>query len=105
MIKLVVNLGLVLAGGLMLVAPVTARVDCSEALITHIQIESSKVIYRQQGAPWRSLGDLSTLGTSERYSALLGAQHAARMVKVGYPDGYDCSKENFATAAVMVRTY
>lgn len=105
MVKLVVNLGLVVAGVLMVAAPAAARVDCSEALITHIQIEGSKVVYKQQGAPWRSVGDLSTVGVRERYSALLGAQHAARMVKVGYPDGYDCTKENFVTAAVMVRTY
>lgn len=67
--------------------PASARVDCAIALVTHIQVEGNRVIYLQQGAPWRGLGTLSDGGVKERYSALLAAQMAGRKVHIGYVHG------------------
>lgn len=85
--------------------PVSARMDCPLAPITHIQIEGNRVIYLQQGGPWRGLGTLTDAGVKERYSAMLAAQMAGRKVLVGYSDGFDCKKTNYDAKAVMVRTH
>lgn len=81
------------------------RTNCPSALVVQIQIEGQKVLYRQENAPWRTLGVLSSEdGTRERYSALLAAQAAGKTVMVAYrDDNYDCNKVNYGTSAYLVR--
>ena len=85
----------------------SARTDCPSAKVLHIQIEYRKVLYRQEGAPWRALGLLNNDdGTRERYAALLAAQAAGRPVVIGYAiDGYDCNETNYGTSAFLLRTH
>ena len=83
------------------------RTDCPIAKVTNIQIEGVKVMYVQEGAPWRTLGYLNNNdGTKERYSALLSAQVSGRKVIVGYPiANYNCSVTNYGTSAYILRTH
>lgn len=83
----------------------SARTDCPSATVGQIQIEGQKILYRQAGAPWRTLGYLNNDdGTRERYSSLLAALASDKTVIVGYPiNGYDCTKTNYSTSAYIVR--
>ncbi|RYV04085.1 hypothetical protein SOPP22_01395 [Shewanella sp. OPT22] len=82
------------------------RTDCPKAKVEMIQIEGSIIHYKQLGAPWRHLGNISNEGTKIRHSALLAAQMANKDVIVGYPkNNYDCTKENYGISAYIVRTY
>lgn len=92
---------------LIMSASIYARTDCPEAKVLHIQLEGKKIMYYQEGGPWRTLGYLGNKdGTEERYSALLAAQLSSKRVKIGYRnDDYDCSKTNYGTVAFMLRTY
>lgn len=84
-----------------------ARKDCTAAKIIHVQTEGEIVQYLQEGAPWRTLGNVTNDdGTRERFSALLAAQMSGRKVMVGYVNStYDCSKTNWIDLAIIVRTY
>lgn len=82
------------------------RTNCPEAKIQNVQIESSDVLYRQVGAPWRRLGPLNSEGTKARLTALLSAQASNKDVMVAYPvASYNCNQENFSQEAYIVRTY
>ncbi len=91
----------------MLSTSVLARTDCPPAKIIHIQIEGKIILYSQQGASWRQLGEIGNGdGTEERYAAILAAQATGKSVMVGYPDsGHDCGVTDYGTAAFLVRTY
>jgi hypothetical protein len=83
-----------------------ARTDCPVARVMNVQIEGQWVLYLQEGAQWRILGDLTLLGTKERLAAMLAAQMANRPVMVAYESNtYDCNVTNFSTPAFIVRTY
>ncbi|NMM39921.1 hypothetical protein [Pseudoalteromonas arctica] len=101
------NIPLFLLLALVSTSALAVRTDCPSAKIVHIQMEGTKIMYLQEGAPWRTLGYInSNDGTKERYSALLTAQATGSKVIVGYSgDDYDCGKTNYSTAAYMVRTF
>ena len=83
-----------------------ARTDCPVANVVNIQIEGQWVLYKQEGATWRNLGDLAALGTRERLAAMLAAQMVSKPVMVAYESNtYDCNAVNYSTPAVIVRTY
>ncbi|MBU1390182.1 MAG: hypothetical protein KJ856_07760 [Gammaproteobacteria bacterium] len=85
----------------------SARTDCQVAKILNIQLEGEKIMYFQEGAPWRTLGYVNKNdGTKERYAALLAAQMAGKKVVVGYKEnGYDCNVTNYGVPAFIVRTF
>lgn len=91
-----------------IVAPTyAARTNCPSAKILNIQVEGKKILYLQEGAPWRALGYINKKdGTEERYSALLTAQATGRKVQVAYPvKSFNCSKVNYGTSAYLVKTF
>jgi len=91
---------------LLISSSVFSRTDCPAAKVTHIQIEGSVILYKQEGSSWRRLGDLREVGTTERYSALLAAQFSGKPVMVAYlSDNYDCNTQNYTDPAYIVRTY
>ncbi|NLQ24604.1 hypothetical protein HGO26_17175 [Shewanella sp. S-1] len=73
----------------------------------NIQLEFEKIMYFQEGAPWRTLRYVNKNdGTKERYAALLTAQMAGEKVVVGYKEnGYDCNVTNYGVSAFIVRTF
>lgn len=99
------NILLFLVLALVSTSALAVRTDCPSAKVVHIQIEGTKILYVQEGAPWRNLGYInSNDGTKERYSALLTAQATGNKVVVGYSgNDYDCEKTNYSTAAYMLR--
>ncbi|MDX1253445.1 MAG: hypothetical protein IDH49_14590 [Gammaproteobacteria bacterium] len=83
-----------------------ARTDCPVARVLHVQIEGKWVLYSQEGAPWRTLGDITQTGTKERLGAMLAAQMTGRPVMVAYEsDIYNCNVTDFSGHAFIVRTY
>ena len=92
---------------LIMSASIYARTDCPEAKVLHIQLEGKKILYYQEGGPWRTLGYLGNKdGTEERYSAMLAAQLSSKRVKIWYrSDNYNCSQTYYGEAAYLLRTY
>lgn len=85
-----------------------ARTDCPVAKITHIQIENERIIYQQEGAGWRILGNVESIGKREMYSAMLAAQASGKSIRVSYQsDDYNClqTSSNYSESAMIVRTY
>jgi len=82
-----------------------ASVDCPAAKVNYLQIEGSVIYVNLEGQNWHLLGQIDTVGTKERYSALLAAQMSGKKVVLRYPDGYDCSAYELTVPAMMVRTY
>ena len=82
-----------------------AAIDCPKTTIEHIQIEGEVIYVFYKGQQWHLLGNINTVGTKERYSALLAAQMSGKSVQVRYPDGYNCAAYELSTPAIMVRTF
>jgi len=102
----VLKRGLAVVALICLPLPSLARTDCPPARVVHVQAEADWVLYSQEGAPWRSLGRVSDPGVKERLATLLAAQMANKRVMVGYAsDTYDCSKTDYGSLALLVRTY
>ena len=80
-----------------------STIDCPVAKVDSIQIEGANIYAYPEGQHWHLVGHLETIGTKERYSAILAAQIAGKKIILRYPDGYDCSLYELSTPAVMVR--
>ena len=95
---------LILTAIAMTLANSAFAVDCPIALIDQIQVESN-VVYFQAAGNWHSLGDLSAVGTKERYATLLTALATGKNALARFPAGYNCSVDDFITPAIAARIY
>jgi hypothetical protein len=82
-----------------------ASVDCPKTKVENIQIEGEVILVNYKDQSWHLLGNINTVGTKERYSALLAAQMSGKSVQLRYPDGYNCVGYDLSIPAIMVRTF
>ncbi len=79
-----------------------AGVSCDEAKITEVLVYDQKVVIKQ-GGKYRGLGFTSTANNQDRkLSIVLTAKATGDLVQLTYPDGYNCSEDNYAEDPELV---
>lgn len=84
---------------------VLADAYCIHTKIDEIKIKGNDAFYKQNGAPWRKLGDLNEYGIQSSYSLLLTAKATGINLQTVYPDGYNCYLEDLTTSILGISTY
>lgn len=87
---------------LLVSANVYSSVNCGEAQITEILVYDEKVVVKH-GARYRGLGfTTSARNQDKKLSIVLAAKATGNTVTLVYPDGYDCSVDNYGADPEIV---
>ena len=79
-----------------------AGVTCDAEKITQILIYDSKIVVRQ-GNIYRGLGFSSSAKNQDRkLSVIMAAKATGDLVQLTYPEGYNCSEDNYGEDPELV---
>ena len=79
-----------------------ASVNCGSELISEILIYDHKIVVKQ-GNRYRGLGHTTTAKNQDKMlSLVLTAKAAGIPVVLVYPDGYDCSVDDYSADPEMI---
>lgn len=81
----------------------TTNCPADGAVVESIEISNSIVYAILQGGVWHNIGLVNDESTKMKLSVLLTSRTASIPVMLNYPEGFDCSANNYEIPTLKVR--